>query len=290
MIGGGVIAAGELLLEPAREVMLRARAAPGRDAVRVEAARVRRRGGDDRRGAAGARARPTGVADRARSRPRRVSAGRPGRLPDADREPRGRHAARARRAARGRRRRLRGHAPHARAARALRRAGDARLLPRAQRARAGGASWSSGCAAARSWRWCRDAGMPLVSDPGLRARAGLRRRGAGGRGAARAVGGARRAGGQRRCRPTRGASPGFLPRKRGALEAVFALAGDASWRSSRRAASARRWRVLAELDPRAARRGLPRADQAARGGRARHAPPSSPRATRRRRRAARSCS
>ena len=44
------------------------------------------------------------------------------------------------------------------------------------------------------------------------------------------------------CRPTRGASPGFLPRKRGALEAVLARAGDASWRSSRRAASARRWR------------------------------------------------
>ena len=33
---------------------------------------------------------------------------------------------------------------------------------------------------------------------------------------------------------------GFLPRKRGPLEAVFALARDASWPSSRRAASARR--------------------------------------------------
>ena len=67
---------------------------------------------------------------------RRRDRGRPGRLPDADRQPRGRHAARARRAARGRPRRVRGHAPHARPARALRGAGDAGLLPRAQRARA----------------------------------------------------------------------------------------------------------------------------------------------------------
>ena len=42
-----------------------------------------------------------------------------------------------------------------------------------------------------------DAGMPLVSRPGLRARAGLRRRGAGGRGAARAVVGDHRAGRER---------------------------------------------------------------------------------------------
>ena len=49
------------------------------------------------------------------------------------------------------------------------------------------ASWSSGCATARSSRWCRDAGMPLVSDPGFVLVQGVRRRGAGGRGAARAV-------------------------------------------------------------------------------------------------------
>ena len=41
----------------------------------------------------------------------------PGRLPDADRQPRGRHAARAARPRRGRRGRVRGHAPHAGAAR-----------------------------------------------------------------------------------------------------------------------------------------------------------------------------
>src|SRR5919107_1137439 len=39
VIGGGVIAAGELLLAPAREVMLERALAPGKDVVRVEAAR-----------------------------------------------------------------------------------------------------------------------------------------------------------------------------------------------------------------------------------------------------------
>src|SRR3954468_11674260 len=39
LIGGGVIAAGELLLAPAREVMLERALAPGKDVARVEAAR-----------------------------------------------------------------------------------------------------------------------------------------------------------------------------------------------------------------------------------------------------------
>src|SRR3954452_10236859 len=39
VIGGGVIAAGELLLAPAREVMMERALSPGKDAVRVEAAR-----------------------------------------------------------------------------------------------------------------------------------------------------------------------------------------------------------------------------------------------------------
>ena len=58
-------------------------------------------------------------------------------------------------AARGRRGGLRGHAPDARAARPVRGEGAARLLPRAQRAGALGASWWSGCATGRWWRWCR---------------------------------------------------------------------------------------------------------------------------------------
>jgi glucokinase len=40
VIGGGVIAAGELLLAPAREVMLERALSPAKDAVRVEAARM----------------------------------------------------------------------------------------------------------------------------------------------------------------------------------------------------------------------------------------------------------
>lgn len=40
VIGGGVIAAGELLLAPAREVMLERALSPGKDVVRVEAARL----------------------------------------------------------------------------------------------------------------------------------------------------------------------------------------------------------------------------------------------------------
>jgi glucokinase len=39
VIGGGVIAAGELLLAPAREVMMERALSPGKDSVRVEAAR-----------------------------------------------------------------------------------------------------------------------------------------------------------------------------------------------------------------------------------------------------------
>ena len=48
VIGGGVIAAGEVLLAPAREVMLERALAPAKDAVRVEAARFGPKRGDDR--------------------------------------------------------------------------------------------------------------------------------------------------------------------------------------------------------------------------------------------------
>ena len=55
VIGGGVIAAGELLLGPARDVMMRRALSPAKDMVRVVGDLVRRRVGDDRRGAAGGR-------------------------------------------------------------------------------------------------------------------------------------------------------------------------------------------------------------------------------------------
>ena len=57
VIGGGVSAAGDLLLDPAREVMRRRALRPGRDEVRVEAA------------AFGAEAGMVGAAMLARERP-----------------------------------------------------------------------------------------------------------------------------------------------------------------------------------------------------------------------------
>ena len=55
VIGGGVIAAGELLLAPAREVMMERALAPGKDVVRVEAARFGPEAGMIGAGAARAR-------------------------------------------------------------------------------------------------------------------------------------------------------------------------------------------------------------------------------------------
>ena len=88
--------------------------------------------GPDRRRAARVRGARGGVADAAR------------RLRDADREPRGRDAARPARAGRGRRRALRGHAAHEGAARPARDPGEAAQLPPAQR---GGADGGAAAAA-----------------------------------------------------------------------------------------------------------------------------------------------
>ena len=143
VVGGGAIAAGELLLAPAREVVA-ARALPINRARRAaRAGPLRRRVGDARRGVHGPRRGGGG------GRHERAAH----RLPDADRQPRGRHAAGALGAARGRRDRLRGHAHDEGAARPLRGVGRARALRRARRAARGAASWWSGCARAPSWRW-----------------------------------------------------------------------------------------------------------------------------------------
>ena len=64
---------------------------------------------------------------------------------------------------------------------------------------------------------------------------------------------------------------GFLPRKRGELEALFRGAGETlvAFESPRRVGAS--LEVLAAVDPARAGGGLPRADQAARGDRARDA-------------------
>ena len=154
VIGGGAVRGGDLLLSRRARWWPSGRSPPARERGSHRARPLRRRGGDDGRGAA--RIRPSGA--RRRERPARG-------LPDADREPRGHDAAGAVRAARGRRGGLRGHAPDAGAARPLRGQGEARLLPRAQRAGAAAelvGRMREGAVVAL----VSDAGMPLVSDPG----------------------------------------------------------------------------------------------------------------------------
>ena len=112
-----------------------------------------------------------------------------------------------------------------------------------------------------------DAGMPLVSDPGLPARPGLRRRGARRRGAARPVERPDRAGGQR------------APVRRLALRGLPAAQARRAGGRVRDTGDAGRLRVSApdrrvaggarRTRPGPPGRRLPRADQAARGGRAR---------------------
>ena len=172
-----------------------------------------------------------------------------GRLPDADRQPRGRDAARAERAARGRRHRLRGHAPHARAARPLRRGGADGQLPRAQRARAGRRARRAHAGRARSWR---SSATPGCRWSPTRASCSCRR--------------ASRPGSASRCcrgraRRWRRWWPAALPARPLALRRVPAAQGRRAgtrllraaprrWsRSSRRGGSAASLRVLAELDP-----------------------------------------
>ena len=130
--------------------------------------------------------------------------------------------------------------------------------------------------------------MPLVSDPGFLLVRGCVAAGLAGRGAARAVGGDHGA---------RGIGPA---RRRVALPGLpAAQAGRARGGAPRAGRDARGLRVAAPgaghagrgrgARARAAGRGLPRADEGARGGGARAPPPSSPSATRAPRRAARWC-
>ena len=203
MIGGGAVAAGELLLGPAREVVAERALPPAREVRRDRAAR-------------------TSATSRGCSAPRcwrwRARCERPARgLPDADREPRGRDPARAVRAARGGRGGLRGHAPHAGAARPLRGVGASSSPTTSTTSRRAAAELVERMRAGSVVALVSDAGMPLVSDPGLRAGARVRGGRAAGRGAAGAVGGDHRAGGVGAAGRRSGASQGFLPRKKGEL-------------------------------------------------------------------------
>ena len=267
MIGGGVIAAGELLLEPARaEVAPSARCPPSRDEVADRRRPFRRRGGHGRRG--GARLRRLETAETAAPRERA-----PDRLPDADRQPRGHHPAGARGAARGRRRRLRGHPPHAGAARPLRRQRPPGQLPRAQRARARRRAGAPDARRRGRWRWSPTPACRWSPTPGS---CSSRVRG-------------RRAGVEVLPGPSaalgalvasalpadRWRFVGFLPRKRGRARARLRDPRDAG--GVRVAAAPRRVaRRAGRARPGAPGRRLPRADQAPRGGRARHRRPSWP--------------
>ena len=234
VIGGGAIAAGELLLAPAREVVARARAAgqPRRRAARAGA--LRRRVRDARRGVHGARRAGGGRRPVPGMTAWRRAADR---LPDADRQPRGRHAARALGAARGRRHRVRGHAARRRCCSTAtgcrrervrydehnERRGRRELVERMRGGRGG-----------RAGQRRRDA---AGERSGARARAGVRGGRARGRGAARAERGAGRARGV-----GDGAATwrfvGFLPRKKGALATVFASPEDVvAFESPRRVAA-----------------------------------------------------
>ena len=111
------------------------------------------------------------------------------------------------------------------------------------------ASWWGGCGTGAVVALVSDAGMPVISDPGLRARAGVRRRRA------------RRS----RCCPGPSAAlaalvasglpadawrfVGFLPRKRAELERLFAATAETlvAFESPRRVAAS--LAVLAALDP-----------------------------------------
>ena len=236
VIGGGAVAAGDLLLEPARAGGGRARASAGA-------------GGTSRS------CPPTSAPSRAcsarrcsRSDGERGVSGPARGLPHSDRQPGGRDPAGAGGPARGRRGRLRGHPPHARAAGPLRGQGAARVLPRAQR---GGARRGAGRAHARrrhrrarvrrrACRSCRTRATCWCAAawrPGCRWRCCRGRRRRSRRWWPRALPAA-----EWRFR-------GFLPRKRGELRDVLGEPGGTlvAFESPRRVPAT--LAVLADLDP-----------------------------------------
>ncbi len=286
VIGGGVIAAGELLLAPAREVMLERALAPGKDVVRVEAARFGPEAGMlgaallARDMAAGI---VTGAIEaRPHERGRLVVCPTPiGNLEDVTL----RVLAALREAdvvacedTRHTRVLLERYGVSATLVTYHEHNERARAAELVERMR-GGDGRRAGVATP---------GMPLVSDPGFVLVQGCVAAGL----AVEVLPGpsarADRAGGQR-------AALGRVALRRlpaaqaGRAGAVFASPETVvAFESPRRVGAS--LAVLAAARPRPARRRLPRADQAARGGRARHGRRARRALRRRRRRAARSCS
>ena len=283
VVGGGAIAAGELLLGPAR--------ARGRPSARCRSLRDARARSCPRAsaptpgmlGAAMLAFEELGAGERRHERAA-------GRLPDADRQPRGHHAARARRAARGRRDRVRGHAHDARCC-------STATASSAERVRYD--EHTERRAAPRAGR---------ADARGRDRRAGQRRRDAARQrpGASCSCRRASRPGSRSRCCPGPSAAltalvASGLPADDVALRGLPAAQAR---RAARRAARAEETlvafesprrvgatlAVLAGARPRAAGRGLPRADEAPRGGRARDGRRAGRALRGARRRAARSCS
>ena len=160
VIGGGAFAAGDLLLEPAREVLAERALPPGRDPLASSPAHFGSEAG--MLGAALLALDALDAGGDRRPRDRRPA----GRLPDADREPRGRHAARARRrCARPTWSPARTRAARARCSTATgsaRRSSATTSTTRSERA----AELVERMRAGATVALVSDAGMPLVSDPG----------------------------------------------------------------------------------------------------------------------------
>ena len=264
IVGGGFgAAAAELVLEPARE------------AARARGDSARRRDAADRRGGARRRGRPDRGGAR-RVRGARRSAVRPmplavcatpiGNLDDVTLRV-------LERARRGRHRALRGHPPHARAAAAPRDRGPAPLLPPAQRGVADGRARAPPRRRASGWRSSPTRACPGVNDPGARLVAAALDAGVAGDGAA----GRRR---PSRRRSSRAGSPASSTGSSATCRASAARArralggarrrGRIPWSpSSRRGGCRRIAREPRRGRARAPGRGLPRADEGVRGGRAR---------------------
>ena len=261
VIGGGVIAAGDLLLEPGARGAARPRAA----ADERDAGRGRASSGPDA-GMIGAATMALLELEGGEA----LMAGPADRLPDADRQPRGPQPARPPGAERRRPRRLRGHPPR----RAACTSGSSIPRPRLVSNHEGNEAERAVQLAQQIERGARvalvsDAGMPAISDPGYRLIRACIERDLEVEVLPGPVGGDHRAGRLRAARrPLALRGLPAAPRRRAGAGAAL---GRDRGRLRVAAAAARLARGARRAGARPPGGGLPRADQAPRGGRARHA-------------------